>query len=92
MFTHRIHKSQLAYNTKEIQNLTTVTCGFYALAFLLFLHFKKKIISDIFSRSPAFSNLFDNNTKNNNKNLQLFYRELPDSSNLHILKKLYSQK
>ena len=91
-FCKRIHNSQLAYNTKEIQNLSTVTCGFYALAFLLFLHFKKQIISDIFSRSSAFSKLFYNNTKNNNKNLQLFYRESPDSSNLQIIKKLYNQK
>ena len=92
-FCKRIHKSQLAYNTKEIQNLSTVTCGFFALAFLLFLHFKKQIISDIFSRSSAFSKIFYNSTKNNNKYLQLFYRELPNSSNLQILKKkLYNQK
>ena len=91
-FCKRIHNSHLAYNTKEIQNLSTTTCGFYALAFLLFLHFKNKSIPDIFSRSSAFSNLFYDNTKYNNKNLQLFYRKLPNSSNLQILRRLYNQK
>ena len=88
-FCKRIHNS---YNTKEIQNLSTTTCGFYAFAFLLFLQLKNKIIPDLFSRSSAFSKFFNDNTKYNNKNLQLFYRELPNSSKLQILRRLYNQK
>ena len=91
-FCKRIHNSHLAYNTKEIQNLSTTTCGFYAFAFLLFLHLKNKIIPDLFSRSSAFSNFFNDNTKYNNKNLQLFYKELPNSSHLQLLRRLYNQK
>ena len=39
-FCKRIHKSQLAYNTKEIQYLTTVTCGFLHFCFFCILRNK----------------------------------------------------
>ena len=34
-FCERIQKSHLSYNTKEIQDLSTQTCEFYAMAFLI---------------------------------------------------------
>ena len=37
-FCKRIFKSHLAYNKKEIQDLNAKTCGYFAIAFIIFLH------------------------------------------------------
>ena len=87
-FCKRISKSHLAYNTKEIQDINAQTCGFFAIAFILFLHINTS--DDLYKISSSFSNLFSLDTKLNNKKLQHFFRLLP--SQLPILKKLYSQK
>ena len=88
-FCKRIHKSQLAYNTKEIQNLSTVTCGFFALAFLLFLHFKKQIISDIFSRSSAFLKYFTTVQKTTINTSNYFIENYPIHQIYKSLKRNY---
>ena len=87
-FCKRISKSHLTYNTKEIQDINAQTCGFFALAFILFLHLNTS--DDLYKMSSSFSNLFSLHTKLNNKILQKFFRLLP--TQLPIFKKLYSQK
>ena len=87
-FCKRISKSHLTYNTKEIQDINAQTCGFFALAFILFLHLNTS--GDLYKMSSSFSNLFSLHTKLNNKILQKFFRLLP--TQLPIFKKLYSQK
>ena len=90
-FCKRIQKSHMSYNTKEIQDLSAQTCGFYAMAFLIFLNNNHN--HNLYQKSSLFSNIFSANTKLNNKILQQFYRHLPThSSNLQILNKLYRQK
>ena len=37
-FCKRIPKSHLSYNTKEIQDFKAKTCGFFAIAYFIFLH------------------------------------------------------
>ena len=92
-FCKRIQKSHLSYNTKEIQDLSAQTCGFYAMAFLIFLNSNNNNNHNLYQKSSSFSNLFSSNTKLNNKILQQFYLHLPThSSNLQILNKLYRQK
>ena len=86
-FCKRISKSHLSYNTKEIQDINAQTCGFFALAFILFLHLNTS--DDLYKMSSSFSNLFSLHTKLNNKILQKFFRLLP--TQLPIFKKLYSQ-
>ena len=90
-FCKRVQKSHLSYNTKEIQDLSAQTCGFFAMAFLIFLNYNNN--NNLYQKSSSFSNLFSSNTKLNNKILQQFYLHLPThSSNLQILNKLYRQK
>ena len=86
----RIPKSHLAYNTKEIQDFKAKTCGFFAIAFIIFLHINSS--DNLYKKSSSFSDLFLLDTKLNNKKLQKFFRFLPKQSTLPILKKLYSQK
>ena len=90
-FCKRIQKSHLSYNTKEIQDINAQTCGFFAMAFLIFLNYNNN--NNMYQKSSSFSNIFSANTKLNNKILQQFYLHLPThSSNLQILNKLYRQK
>ena len=89
-FCKRIPKSHLSYNTKEIQDFKAKTCGFFAIAFIIFLHINSS--DNLYKKSSSFSNLFSLDTKLNNKKLQKFFRLLPNESTLPILKKLYSQK
>ena len=89
-FCKRIPKSHLAYNTKEIQDFKAKTCGFFAIAFIIFLHTNSS--DNLYKKSSYFSDLFSLDTKLNNKKLQNFFRLLPKQSALPILKKLYSQK
>ena len=89
-FCKRIPKSHLVYNTKEIQDFKAKTCGFFAIAFIIFLHINSS--DNLYKKSSSFSDLFSLDTKLNNKKLQNFFRLLPKQSALPILKKLYSQK
>ena len=89
-FCKRIPKSHLSYNTKEIQDLNAKKCGFFAIAFIIFLHTNTS--EDLYKRSSFFSDLFLLDTKLNNKKLQRFFRLLLNQSTLPILKKLYSQQ
>ena len=89
-FCKRIKESHLSYNTKQIQDLSAITCGFFSIAFLIFLKIDSSL--PLYKRSSNFSNLFDINTKVNNGKLKRFFRLLPDEFSLPVLKKLYSQK
>ena len=89
-FCKRINGSHLAYNTKQIQDLSAKTCGFFAIGFLIYLHINAS--DSLYKRSHCFSHLFSLDTKLNNKKLQQFFRLLPNNDSLPILKKLYSQK
>ena len=89
-FCKSIPKSHLAYNTKEIQDFKAKTCGFFAIAFIIFLHINSS--DNLYKKSSSFSDLFSLDTKLNNKKLKKFFRLLPNESTLPILKKLYSQK
>ena len=89
-FCKRIKGSHLSYNTKQIQDLSAITCGFFSIAFLIFLHIDSSL--PLYKRSSNFSNLFDINTKDNNGKLQRLFRLLPNEFSLPVLKELYGQK
>ena len=55
-----------AYNDKQIQNLKSSACGFYCIAFIMFLYGKK----DIENLYRIFINLFSNDTKRNDEVLE----------------------
>ncbi len=60
-----------AYNDKQIQDLKSSACGYYCIAFIMFLYGKK----DIESFYRIFINLFSNNTKRNDEVLErLLYK------------------
>ena len=71
-FCKRISKSHLAYNTKEIQDFKAKTCGFFAIAFIIFLHINSS--DNLYEKSSSFSDLFSLDTKLNNKKLKKFFR------------------
>ena len=55
-----------AYNDKQIQNLNSSACGYYCIAFIMFLYGKK----DIENLYRVFINLFSNDTKRNDEVLE----------------------
>ena len=77
-FCKRIPKSHLSYNTKEIQDFKAKTCGFFAIAFIIFLHINSS--DNLYKKSSSFSDLFSLDTKLNNKKLKKFFRLLPNES------------
>ena len=89
-FCKRIKGSHLSYNTKQIQDLSAITCGFFSIAFLIFLHIDSS--QNLYKKSSNFSDLFPLDTKVNNRKLQRLFRLLPNEFSLPVLKKLYSQK
>ena len=76
-FCKRIQKSHLSNNTKKIQDLSAQTCGFYAMAFLIFLYNNYNNNHNLYQKSSSFSNLFSSNTKLNNRILQKFFQYHP---------------
>ena len=89
-FCKRIRQSRLAYNTMEMQNIKAVTCGWFAAAFLIHLNHTKK--EDLYKSANDFFQLFSKNTLQNNKVLQQYYRQLPNSKGFLFLQKLYKEK
>ena len=59
------------YNDKQIQNLKSTACGFYCIAFIIFMYGRKNMELDIGFKS--FVDAFSTNTKENDK---LLYKYL----------------
>ena len=89
-FCKRIPKSHLANSEMQMQNISTETCGFFALGLLIHLNRTKK--KDIFKSAGEYINQFSYDTTKNNKILQSYFRNLPESKGFKLLSKLYSQK
>jgi hypothetical protein len=89
-FCKKIQKSQLAYSDLQIQNINTETCGWYCISFLIYINRTKN--KDIYKSAADFINQFSYDTKDNNKILKEYFRKLPDSKDLKLLSKMYSQK
>ena len=53
------------YNDKQIQNLKSTACGFYCIAFIIFMYGRKNMELDIGFKS--FVDAFSTNTKENDK-------------------------
>ena len=64
--------------------------GWFAAAFLIHLNHTKK--EDLYKSANDFSQLFSKNTLQNNKELQQYYRKLPNSIGFVFLQKLYKEK
>jgi hypothetical protein len=59
------------YNTKDLQSYSSTACGFYCIAFILFMNSNKNKLDGFMK----FINLFSNNTKENDKILyNLLYK------------------
>jgi hypothetical protein len=89
-FCKRIPKSQLAFSEKQIQFIKAETCGFFAISMLLYLNRNKN--KNIYDNASAFITKFSYDTEDNNTLLKKYFRALPDSKNLKLLNKLYSEK
>ena len=59
------------YNDKQIQNLKSTACGFYCIAFIIYMYGRKNMELDIGFKS--FVDAFSTNTKENDK---LLYKYL----------------
>ena len=89
-FCKRIPNSHLSFSEMQMQNITTETCGWFAIGLLIHLNRTKK--KDIIRSAGEYINQFSYDTINNNKILQTYFRNLPDSKGFKLLTKLYSQK
>jgi hypothetical protein len=59
------------YNTKDLQSYSSTACGFYCIAFILFMNLNKNKLEGFMK----FINLFSNDTKENDKILyNLLYK------------------
>jgi hypothetical protein len=80
----------LAFSEKQIQFIKAETCGFFAISMLLYLNRNKN--KNIYDNASAFISKFSYDTEDNNTLLKKYFRALPDSKNLKLLNKLYSEK
>ena len=53
------------YNHKQIQNLKSTACGYYCIAFIIFMYKRKKLELELGFK--LFVDAFSTNTKNNDK-------------------------
>ena len=63
--------TKLGYTTKEIQDYKSENCGYFCLAFLLFLQQSKK---NMFESANDFENNFSSITEDNDDILKSFFR------------------
>jgi hypothetical protein len=57
--------NRYTYNDKQIQSLESTACGFYCIAFIIFMYGRKKV--ELESGFKLFVDAFSNNTKKNDK-------------------------
>jgi hypothetical protein len=89
-FCKRIPNSRLAFSEIQMQNITTDTCGFFAIGLLVHINITKN--KDIYKSAGEYINQFSYDSTKNNAILKNFFRNIPESKGLKILYKLYSQK
>lgn len=70
---NRFHKRQdhVLYNDEQIQDIKSVVCGFYCIAFFLFVKTKKGILKD---KIKEFANSFTDNPRSNDKLIEIFIK------------------
>lgn len=77
-------------NNWIVQNYESEMCGFYCLAFGIFMNLPFKG-GDFFKKANAFVNLFADDSVDNEKRLQHFFIQIADRFGVHqiVKKKLY---
>jgi hypothetical protein len=89
-FCKRIPNSRLAFSEIQMQEITTETCGYFAIGLLIHLNRTKN--KNIYKSAGEYINQFSYDSKKNNTILKNFFRNLLESKGLKILSKLYRQK
>jgi hypothetical protein len=89
-FCKRIPNSRLAFSEIQMQEITTETCGYFAIGLLIHLNCTKN--KNIYKSAGEYINQFSYDSKKNNTILKNFFRNLLESKGLKILSKLYRQK
>lgn len=69
-FVKRRKNTKLAFSTKEIQDFKSENCGYFCLAFLLFLQHSKK---NMYDATNDFTSNFSDDTKENDNILKSFF-------------------
>ena len=69
-FCKKIPKSHLAFSEMQMQNISTETCGWFAIGLLIHLNCTKK--KDIYKSAEEYINQFSYDTTRNNKILQTY--------------------
>ena len=77
----------LGFNHKDIQDMKSENCGYFCLAFLLFLKHSKK---NIFDATNQFTNNFSDDTTRNDSILKLFFNN--DRNPPEKIKRLLREK
>ena len=69
----RLNELRLGYNNYIIQDLNSTQCGIFCIALLKYLRTNKS--KNIFDSSNEFIDIFNNNTKDNDKLLKCFMKK-----------------
>ncbi len=79
-FCKRIPNSRLAFSEIQMQNITTDTCGFFAIGLLVHINLTKN--KDIYKSAGEYINQFSYDSTKNNAILKKFFRNIPESKGL----------
>ena len=91
-FVKRFESKHLYYNNFIIQDLKSDNCGYYSIAFILFIERNKKDnYSNLLEIIDEFINYFDDNTKRNDRILEALFRMYEIKSSNKLIQKLYKQ-
>ena len=63
---------RIYFNNKIIQNMQSVLCGYFCLAFLIFLKKHQKVKNTLLQKGQQYTEIFKNDTKLNDKILSNF--------------------
>jgi len=91
-YVKKFNSKHLYFNNFIIQNLNSDNCGYFCIAFILFVQNKSnKDYSNVLNIINEFINYFDENTKRNDRILEALFRMFEKNKSNKEIKKLYKQ-
>lgn len=91
-FVKRFKSKHLYYNNFIIQDLKSDNCGYYCIAFILFIERNKKgNYNNLLETIDEFINFFDDDTIRNDRILEALFRMYQNNSSNKQIQKLYKQ-
>ena len=89
-FVKQRKNTRLGFNNWVVQDLKSENCGYFVLSFLVFLKSNQVGASNIYYIANQYVNIFEDNTKNNDRHLILLFRMFKKKHPL--IDRLYKQE